>query len=228
MAARKGRFSPIAWSLSELDRESLLSQELDESLLTEVRDLLREHDLGGDEFESPLLLSEPVEVRETTGSESTELLHRIGAYRLVEQLGEGGFGVVYLAEQIEPVRRQVALKVLKAGFDSAAVIARFEAERQSLARMDHPNVAKVFDAGIFTRRSILLRHAACSRCTHHRVRTESTAFVIEASAPLSTSVRRHSARSSEGDRSSRHKAGERARHRDRWRTSSRGDRLRHC
>ncbi len=71
----------------------------------------------------------------------------IGPYRLRQLLGEGGYGVVYLAEQREPVARQVALKILKPGMDSAQVIARFEAERQALALMEHPNIAKVLDAG---------------------------------------------------------------------------------
>ncbi|NIP17834.1 MAG: protein kinase, partial [Xanthomonadales bacterium] len=64
-----------------------------------------------------------------------------------QKIGEGGFGVVYMAEQTEPVRRRVALKVIKLGMDTKEVIARFEAERQALAMMDHPNIAKVFDAG---------------------------------------------------------------------------------
>ncbi len=72
---------------------------------------------------------------------------RIGHYRLVEQLGEGGCGVVFLAEQEEPVRRQVALKVIKLGMDTQQVMARFEAERQVLALLDHPNIARVLDAG---------------------------------------------------------------------------------
>jgi serine/threonine protein kinase/tetratricopeptide (TPR) repeat protein len=71
----------------------------------------------------------------------------IGPYKLLEQIGEGGMGVVFLAEQQHPVRRQVALKVIKAGMDTTKVIARFEAERQALALMDHPNIARVFDAG---------------------------------------------------------------------------------
>jgi serine/threonine protein kinase/tetratricopeptide (TPR) repeat protein len=71
----------------------------------------------------------------------------IGRYKLLEKIGEGGCGVVYVAEQIEPVRRRVALKVIKLGMDSKAVVARFEAERQALAMMDHPNIAKVLDAG---------------------------------------------------------------------------------
>ena len=71
----------------------------------------------------------------------------IGRYKLLEKLGEGGCGVVYMAQQEEPVRRKVALKVIKLGMDTRSVIARFEAERQALALMDHPSIAKVLDAG---------------------------------------------------------------------------------
>jgi WD40 repeat protein/serine/threonine protein kinase len=71
----------------------------------------------------------------------------IGRYKLMEKIGEGGCGVVYVAEQTEPVRRRVALKVIKLGMDTRQVVARFEAERQALAMMDHPNIAKVLDAG---------------------------------------------------------------------------------
>jgi serine/threonine protein kinase len=71
----------------------------------------------------------------------------IGPYKLMEQIGEGGMGLVYVAEQQHPVRRKVALKIIKPGMDSRAVIARFEAERQALALMDHPNIARVLDAG---------------------------------------------------------------------------------
>ena len=72
---------------------------------------------------------------------------RIGHYKLLEQIGEGGCGIVYVAEQEQPVRRRVALKVIKLGMDTRQVIARFEAERQALALMDHPNIAKVLDGG---------------------------------------------------------------------------------
>ena len=72
---------------------------------------------------------------------------RIGRYLLLEKIGEGGCGVVYMAEQEEPVRRRVALKIIKLGMETKSVIARFEAERQALAMMDHPNIARVFDAG---------------------------------------------------------------------------------
>jgi eukaryotic-like serine/threonine-protein kinase len=76
-----------------------------------------------------------------------ELGDRIGRYKLLQEIGEGGAGVVYMAQQEEPVRRRVALKIIKLGMDTRQVVARFEAERQALALMDHPNIAKVFDAG---------------------------------------------------------------------------------
>ena len=72
---------------------------------------------------------------------------RIGPYKLREKIGEGGMGVVYLAEQEKPVRRRVALKIIKPGMDTEQVVTRFEAERQALALMDHPSIARVFDAG---------------------------------------------------------------------------------
>src|SRR5437870_6500741 len=83
----------------------------------------------------------------TFGGVSERIGERIGRYRLIERIGRGGGGVVYLAEQEEPVRRRVALKILKLGMDTQSVVARFEAERQALAMMDHPNIARVLDAG---------------------------------------------------------------------------------
>jgi len=71
----------------------------------------------------------------------------IGPYKILEQIGEGGFGVVFLAEQQQPIRRQVAMKILKPGMGTRQVVARFESERQALALMDHPNIARVHDAG---------------------------------------------------------------------------------
>src|SRR4051812_13899648 len=72
---------------------------------------------------------------------------RIGEYKLHQQLGEGGFGTVWMAEQEKPVRRMVALKIIKLGMDTKEVIARFQQERQALALMEHPNIARVLDAG---------------------------------------------------------------------------------
>jgi eukaryotic-like serine/threonine-protein kinase len=83
----------------------------------------------------------------------------IGPYKLLEQVGEGGMGVVWLAEQQQPVERRVALKIIKPGMDTRQVIARFEAERQALAMMDHPNIAKVLDAGTTDESS---RHTPCA------------------------------------------------------------------
>jgi serine/threonine protein kinase len=72
---------------------------------------------------------------------------RIGPYKLLQQIGEGGFGIVWMAEQVETITRRVALKIIKLGMDTREVIARFEAERQALAMMEHPNIANVLDAG---------------------------------------------------------------------------------
>ena len=91
----------------------------------------------------------PTEDLETTRDSEPESgsAQRIGNYRILQKVGEGGMGVVYEAEQEKPVRRRVALKIIKHGMDTKQVVARFEAERQALAMMDHPCVAKVFDAG---------------------------------------------------------------------------------
>ena len=80
-------------------------------------------------------------------SATADSKEQIGPYRLLQLVGEGGMGDVWLAEQTRPVHRQVALKIIKAGMDTAQVVARFEAERQALALMDHPAIARVFDAG---------------------------------------------------------------------------------
>lgn len=85
-------------------------------------------------------LTDELEIPDSVGSS-------IGDFKLLEQIGEGGFGVVYMAEQVRPIRRMVAIKIVKPGMDSRQVMARFEAERQALALMDHPNIAKVLDAG---------------------------------------------------------------------------------
>src|SRR5262245_51081394 len=79
-----------------------------------------------------------------TNAELAMLSGTFDRYRVIEKLGEGGCGVVYLAEQLAPVRREVAIKIIKLGMDSRSVVARFEAERQALAMMDHPGIARVF------------------------------------------------------------------------------------
>jgi len=116
----------------------------DDSLRQRVEALLRAHELAGTFMES--LAVAPG--RETVVIKPAEQLgNKIDRYKLLQQIGEGGCGVVYMAEQEQPVRRRVALKVIKLGMDTKSVIARFEAERQALALMDHPNIAKVLDAG---------------------------------------------------------------------------------
>ncbi len=89
----------------------------------------------------------PARAAGASSSRSNSHPTTIGPYKVLERIGEGGMGIVYLAEQTEPVRRRVALKVIKLGMDTKQVVARFEAERQALAMMDHPNIAKVLDAG---------------------------------------------------------------------------------
>src|SRR3990172_3662432 len=116
----------------------------DKPAIQRIQELLRIH-----EQEQSFLESPPAELAATTD-------HRpiaegpgtvIGPYKLLQQIGEGGMGVVFMAEQNEPLQRTVALKIIKPGMDTRQVIARFEAERQAVAMMDHPNIAKVLDGG---------------------------------------------------------------------------------
>lgn len=109
-------------------------------LFARVRELFSAHDGGTDFLDAAAVPMPSTPLAERPGS-------TVGRYRLLEQIGEGGFGVVYMAEQREPVRRKVALKIIKLGMDTKQVVGRFEAERQALALMEHPNIAKVLDAG---------------------------------------------------------------------------------
>ncbi len=116
----------------------------DDALRAEVESLLKAHDAPGS------LLGDLGPPDGRTGSYHPDVERpgaTIGPYKLLQQIGEGGMGTVFMAEQAEPVRRTVALKVIRPGMDSTQVIARFEAERQAVALMDHPNIARVFDAG---------------------------------------------------------------------------------
>src|SRR5215831_15982097 len=114
------------------------------ALRAEVESLLRALDKAGSFLEAPAAtpgqtVDQPA-LREGPGAV-------IGPYKLLQPIGEGGMGVVFMAEQQQPVQRKVALKIIKPGMDSKQVIARFEAERQALALMDHPNIARVLDGG---------------------------------------------------------------------------------
>ncbi len=122
-------------------RQSFVTQACagNEELRRRVDELLGAHDTAGNFLQG--------ELPSDDGAVEPMPVETIRRYRLIEKLGEGGCGVVYLAEQQEPVKRRVALKVIKLGMDTRSVIARFEAERQALAMMDHPNIAKVLDSG---------------------------------------------------------------------------------
>jgi eukaryotic-like serine/threonine-protein kinase len=131
---------------SQAERDEFIKRVCSENqgLFRRVTELHAAHEaesdsLPGKSSDNPDILDDS---RMTVGVGST-----IGRYKLLEKIGDGGFGVVWAAEQKEPVRRRVALKIIKLGMDTQQVVARFEAERQALALMDHPNIAKVFDAG---------------------------------------------------------------------------------
>lgn len=132
------------------EREKFIERECgsDEGLKNRLRKLLRSHD------QTNSLLDPQKPEADQTPTENVEGQF-IGKYRLLQKIGEGGFGAVYMAEQREPVQRTVALKIIKPGMDTDSVIARFEAERQALAMMEHPNIARVFDGGTIETSNIL-------------------------------------------------------------------------
>jgi tRNA A-37 threonylcarbamoyl transferase component Bud32 len=136
-----------AFALAPGERPAFLARACgdDAALRRRIEGLLRATERAGAFLDSPSTLGPEI----VAGRQDTTDLSgaRIGPYRLIEKIGEGGAGVVYEAEQEEPVRRRVALKLLKPGMDTAAAIARFAAERQAIALMEHPNIARVFDAG---------------------------------------------------------------------------------
>lgn len=138
----------------EADRQRFVENQCrgDQRLRAKVLALLSAHQDPASLLENPLVAAGnfATELHEPTQEEnplSEQSGSTIGPYKLLQEIGQGGFGVVYMAEQQEPVRRTVALKILKPGMDTREVIARFEAERQALALMDHPNIARVLDAG---------------------------------------------------------------------------------
>jgi serine/threonine protein kinase/tetratricopeptide (TPR) repeat protein len=117
----------------------------DAELRAEIESLLHAHDTSCDFLENVPAGPDPTEDYQPIAERPGTV---IGPYKLMEQIGEGGFGLVFVAEQQHPIRRKVALKIIKPGMDTRDVIARFEAERQALALMDHPNIATLFDAGV--------------------------------------------------------------------------------
>src|SRR6266542_1787445 len=139
-----------ALELRPAERAAYLDQACagDAALRKQVEALLQAHEQAEGFLEAPLKGLNLQRTVRVTAPLTEKPGDRIGRYKLLQQIGEGGCGVVYMAEQEEPVRRRVALKVIKLGMDTKQVIARFEAERQALALMDHPNIAKIHDAGI--------------------------------------------------------------------------------
>jgi serine/threonine protein kinase len=127
------------------EREAFLAAECrdEPELIAQVRSLLDAESNAGNAGRL-----KPLATLHRAGIASERSGDRIGRYKLLEAIGEGGCGIVYMAEQEEPVRRMVALKVINPGMDTKQVVARFEAERQALAMMDHPNIARVFDGGV--------------------------------------------------------------------------------
>src|SRR5262245_54433247 len=118
----------------------------DVALRRKVDALLKEHYSNDSLLSGPALEGERDAEARPPASEAPAQM--IGRYKLFEKIGEGGFGEVWMAEQREPVKRRVALKIIKLGMDSQQIVARFEAERQALAMMDHANIAKIFDADV--------------------------------------------------------------------------------
>ena len=191
--SKPSRFGPNDARDAFLDQACAGNPQLRE----EVQALLKSYDAAGAFLETPIMGdfvdSETLVLPERPGAS-------IGPYKLLQQIGEGGMGVVYLAEQTSPVERRVALKIIKPGMDTRQVIARFEAERQALALMDHPNIAKVFDAGDDRVGPALLRdgvgQAACrsrSTATSTSLRPGSGWNCCSRSArPCSTPIKRGS------------------------------------
>ncbi len=136
-----------ALGIPEADRDAFLRRECgDDTELRSLVDRLLQHADSEDSLLSPGRGLDYA-AREMPASAETAPPQRIGPYAVVRRIGEGGFGEVFLADQVRPVRRQVAIKLLKPGLESSGVLARFDAERQALAMMDHPNIAKILDAG---------------------------------------------------------------------------------
>jgi len=149
MKQEKHELETIFWKAIDIPSPSKLAEYLDNAcgqdteLRTRVEKLIAAHPHARCFLEEPSHLadiSQSMHPQEKPGD-------ILGDYKIVKQIGEGGMGIVYMAEQLQPVKRKVALKIIKVGMDSQQILSRFEAERQTLALMDHPNIARVFDAG---------------------------------------------------------------------------------
>ena len=135
---------------------------------------------------------------------------RIGPYKLLEQVGEGGMGVVYVASQREPIRRKVAFKIIKPGMDTRDVVTRFEAERQALALMDHPNIAKVLDAGATAAGRPYFVMELVKRGSHHGLLRSTATHDASSVGVIRRTLPWRAARASEGRDPSRSQTPQRA------------------
>ena len=176
----------LARELPAEDHDAFLAQHCggDGELRSQLATMLRADREDAMRFLDSPVLAAPPDLEEVQSDDAVlaELPEKIGSYRILECLGEGGMGVVYLAEQTEPVRREVAVKVVKPGMDTRQVVARFEAERQTLALMSHPGIARIFDAGATPRRASVLRHGA--RCADSRWSSTATTTQLSTNARL--------------------------------------------
>jgi serine/threonine protein kinase len=151
MVQQLSKTDSIFWSAVGMADPAERNRYLDEAcaddpkLRSALDELLAAYPKADQFLERPACAVDAIRIRESAITERPGTV--IGPYKLLQQIGEGGFGVVFLAEQERPVKRRVALKVIKPGMDTRQVIVRFEAERQAVALMDHPNIAKVLDAG---------------------------------------------------------------------------------
>ena len=198
----------------------------DVDLRRQVEALLKVHDDAGHFFDKLASAARPDPVG--SGILAENIGDRIGRYKLLQQIGEGGCGVVYMAGQEEPVHRRVALKVIKLGMDTKSVVARFEAERQVLALMDHPNIAKVLDAGAtdMGRPYFVMELVRGVKITAYCDENQLT--TISAPGTFHSSLSRRPARPSERHHSSGPQALQHSGCESRWRAGAKNHRLRHC
>ena len=201
------RLCDAALDLTPAERKAFLDRACngDPELRQDVESLLAEDAEAGSFLEPPTL-------QDLTIASVSIPRTVIGPYQLLELIGEGGMGEVWLAEQKEPVRRRVAIKLIKAGMDTREVVARFESERQALALMDHPAIAKVFDAGSTPegRPYFVMEYVAgvpiTAYCDKHKL------TVRQRHGALHPGLRRRAARAPEGHHPPRPEALEHPRH----------------
>ncbi len=215
-----------ALALGASDRTAFLDARCsDPAVRAEVDRLLMGHEQAGEFLSRPTLAPEASAAPPDAALEGVGSV--IGPYKLLQQIGEGGFGTVFMAEQEQPVRRRVALKIIKLGMDTRQVVARFEAERQALAMMDHPNIARVLDAGATaTGRPYFVMELVkgvpiTEYCDTQRLSTRERLELFVAG------LRRRAARAPEGHHPPRPQALERARRAAGRPAGAEGDRLRH-